>query len=360
MSMAPIEELRSAGPLPNVTSPDAAVPAPASTAAVTPPVATTTGATPDPRAAGNLFGNYADGPIDLQPRSVKTQTIRPDTAALTTALANASGLQNKQLTTASDTAGQILQDTGVAGVTNLNQAAYILATARRESLMGNLMNEGGGNTYFEKKYGHNTDKGEELGNTEPGDGSRYHGRGLVQITGRTNYTKWNDRLRKDGMQVDGADVDLVNNPEQATNRNIASRVLVEGMRDGTFTGKKVGSYVNDGKTDFRNARRVVNGLDHADEIAEQATRYQGILNTHSDAYASTVLKGQMSRLPSGQEAGQLTAPTLTSGMLDPTLSGGTPQGFVKPHQLLRNNLGRFQPAAAPKKLTTLKTKPVTE
>jgi len=54
----------------------------------------------------------------------------------------------------------------------------------------------------------------------------------------------------------------------------AARVLVEGMRRGTFTGRKLSDYVNASGTDYRRARRVVNGNDRDVEIAKMAQRFE--------------------------------------------------------------------------------------
>lgn len=53
---------------------------------------------------------------------------------------------------------------------------------------------------------------------------------------------------------------------------IAAAILVGGMKAGTFTGRKLGDYVGNGRTDFHNARRVVNGTDKAGHIGNIAQR----------------------------------------------------------------------------------------
>ena len=139
------------------------------------------------------------------------------------------------------------------------QTAYVLATATHESHLGRFMEEYEGRS--------------DLGNTQPGDGVRFKGRGYVQITGRRNYEDWSNRLG----------VDLVGNPELAENPDIAAQILVIGMRDGTFTGRRLDTYINGSGTDFINARRTVNGTDRASLIAGYAGNFNTALANSSQA-----------------------------------------------------------------------------
>jgi predicted chitinase len=91
----------------------------------------------------------------------------------------------------------------------------------------------------------------------------YFGRGYVQLTWHSNYQKYSNILG----------VNLVANPELACDPNIALFVLVHGFKNGTFTGAALERYVNAKKTDFVNARRVINGTDRAAHIAKLAQNY---------------------------------------------------------------------------------------
>jgi putative chitinase len=89
------------------------------------------------------------------------------------------------------------------------------------------------------------------GGEASGDGWRFRGRGLVQITGRDNY-------RKFGVE-DQPDVALQPQP--------SVEILLAGMLEGLFTGKRLGDYFAPGLESWREARRIINGLDCADVIA---------------------------------------------------------------------------------------------
>lgn len=153
----------------------------------------------------------------------------------------------------------LLQGCAECGVTDPGQMAYVFATTEHESKLGLWMTElSNGNQYNGRR---------DLGNTQPGDGPRFKGRGFCQVTGRTNYKMWSDKLG----------IDLVSHPEKAADQEIAAKIIVMGMRDGTFTGKKLSHYISGSTQDFRNARRIINGLDRADHIAEIARKYYRVL-----------------------------------------------------------------------------------
>jgi predicted chitinase len=94
------------------------------------------------------------------------------------------------------------------------------------------------------------------------NGYVYYGRGFIQLTWLENYIKMANVLG----------VDLVNNPDLALNTNIAAKILVYGMYNGSFTGKKLSDYIDTSLpyNDFYNARRIVNGLDRAQLINDYA------------------------------------------------------------------------------------------
>jgi hypothetical protein len=71
----------------------------------------------------------------------------------------------------------------------------------------------------------------------------------------------------------------VGNPELAADPEIAATILVEGMRDGSFTGVGLSDYISGENRDFVNARQIVNGVDEAEEIAQDAERYYQVLTT---------------------------------------------------------------------------------
>ena len=77
--------------------------------------------------------------------------------------------------------------------------AAFIAQIGHESGQLKYVKEIWGPTAAQKRYEGRAD----LGNTQPGDGSKYRGRGLIQITGRANYKACGEALA----------LDLINQPE---------------------------------------------------------------------------------------------------------------------------------------------------
>jgi len=122
--------------------------------------------------------------------------------------------------------------------------AYMLATAFHET--GQSMqpiHERGDTDYFFRMYdpkGQRPKVAADLGNTQNGDGFRFAGRGLVQLTGRRNYATFSKLVG----------VDLIANPDAAMQDDVAVRIKFEGMARGLFTGKKLADYFTPKSSDW--------------------------------------------------------------------------------------------------------------
>ena len=85
-------------------------------------------------------------------------------------------------------------------------------------------------TFAEFVYGASTERGKAMGNTAPGDGWKYRGRGFIQLTGKNNYAAASKAIYKDDRLVENPD--LVNNPE------IAAEVAAWYMKTNTARMEK--------------------------------------------------------------------------------------------------------------------------
>lgn len=152
------------------------------------------------------------------------------------------------------------------GVTDLRQIAYVLATAYHECRFKSIKEiraNPRGDAMQRKVY-----KMQEAYWY-----TGFYGRGFCQLTWRKNYQKFSPVV---GM-------DLVKNPDLVLRPEIGAKILVYGMKHGTFVAAGLESmtnldrYFNAEKTDWFNARRIVNGIFRAEMVAEAAKKILPLL-----------------------------------------------------------------------------------
>ena len=88
--------------------------------------------------------------------------------------------------------------------TPVRQAAFLAQIAHESGELRYVKEIASGAAYEGRK---------DLGNTQSGDGMRYKGRGLIQITGRNNYAECGKAMG----------VDLITNPELLETNDLACR-----------------------------------------------------------------------------------------------------------------------------------------
>jgi len=173
----------------------------------------------------------------------------------------------------------------------LDELAYDLATAFHETAATmQPIKERGQKSYFDK-YEPGTKIGKVLGNTQKGDGYRFRGEGHVQNTGRRNAGVATRRLN----ELFGLGIDLVKKPDLRGDPLISALSLFIGNREGWWTGKALGAFLDgideDDDADLREfikARAVVNGTDKAEKIGREALVFEAALKLAGYVGANTV------------------------------------------------------------------------
>lgn len=107
-----------------------------------------------------------------------------------------------------------------------------------------------------------------LGNTEPGDGKRFRGRGFIQLTGRFNYDEVGGRIG----------VDLIADPDRANDPKTAGRILASFLKQ--REGRIRAALTEDRMAD---ARALVNGGRHGLE------RFETCYDAVADVWDRTVV-----------------------------------------------------------------------
>ncbi len=148
---------------------------------------------------------------------------------------------------------------------HLNSAmaeANINTPQRQAMFIAQLAHESGGFRYMEEIASGAAYEGRaDLGNTQPGDGVRFKGRGYIQVTGRHNYTEAGKALG----------LDLVNNPQLAAQPENAARIAAW-----YWNSRNINAAADAG--DFTKVTRLINGGTNglADRQAYYARAQQAI------------------------------------------------------------------------------------
>ena len=177
----------------------------------------------------------------------------------------------------------------------------------------------------------------DLGNTQPGDGKRYKGRGPIQLTGRANYTRYGGLLG----------LDLVNNPTLAATKEVGFRIagqfwqlnglneLADQQQFKAITKRINGGYngLDDRIKYYKRAKQVMS----VDNIGVTAASAQSDDDAQAPTYPGTALR-QGSKGANVRAMQQRLTDLGYSLGVDGNFGPGTARAVIAFQQ--KNNLGK--------------------
>lgn len=123
--------------------------------------------------------------------------------------------------------------------------------------------------------------GGRMGNTAPGDGFRYRGRGLIQLTGRGNYRVYGRHLG----------IDLENNPDRAADPSIALRIAAEFWTRAKLRGERSMNALADDDKITAITYRINGGFTGAEHRSAELERAKLIWGDSSGTATGTTDRG---------------------------------------------------------------------
>ena len=190
------------------------------------------------------------GPATLEKLvQAKEQNLSPSAPSLESDLfPDWAGSEDKQAVVEA-----IKQEAKRQDITELSHIAYILATVEHETA----------GSFQPVKESYYLGEPKAKAHRETLRYYPYYGRGYVQLTWDYNYRAYST---KTGL-------DIVNDPDLVMRPDISLFVLIDGMKQGVFTGVRLEDCQAENAFDFVEARKIINGEDKAVEIANLANRW---------------------------------------------------------------------------------------
>lgn len=199
----------------------------------------------------------------------------------------------------------IWREMAKAGITSKNEVAAFLSQIAVET--GNLkwLEElASGAAYNDRK---------DLGNTQPGDGPRFKGRGLIQLTGRANYEKFAKAVNRP---------DIMQNPELVSKDPtlaVQSAIYYWNSRKGLREAAQRG--------DIKRVSKLVNGgYNHLKERTENFNNY---LNGNGPLWLADAARASVTDKPLSANNPNIKSPMASKGLMSDAISGAG-KGLVPP------------------------------